>query len=342
VSLPFDPPLEPMLARAAPEIPREGSWLYEPKWDGFRAVIFRDGGHVHIASRNALALERYFPELIQPLQEALPDRAIVDGEIVIATDHGLDFDALQQRIHPAASRVRMLAEKTPASVVLFDLLAEDTDDLRQRSLEERRTRLLAAIKSSPIVGVTPQTTDVDEATTWFTRYEGAGLDGVVAKNPAGIYEPGERRWTKIKHLRTVDCVVGGYRVAKDGKGIGSLLLGLYDGEGALHHVGHTSSFDAAERRAILEQLQPLVGGDSFGHGRTPGGPSRWQSAADSSYTSVSPDLVCEVSFDHLQSGRFRHASRFLRWRPDKAPRSCDFDQLSPPEAFALKDILVTR
>jgi ATP-dependent DNA ligase len=331
-----------MLARAAPEIPREGSWLYEPKWDGFRAIVFRDGDHVHIASRNALALERYFPELIDPLREALPERAIVDGEIVIATDHGLDFDALQQRIHPAASRVRMLSEKTPASVVLFDLLAIDADDLRQQPLEERRTRLLSAIKSSPIVGVTPQTTDADEATTWFTRYEGAGLDGVVAKSPAGAYEPGERRWTKIKHLRTVDCVVGGYRVAKDSKGIGSLLLGLYDSEGALHHVGHTSSFDAAERRAILEQLQPLVGGDSFGHGRTPGGPSRWQSAADSSYTSVSPELVCEVSFDHLQSGRFRHASRFLRWRPDKAPRSCDFDQLSPPEEFALNDILVTR
>jgi ATP-dependent DNA ligase len=331
-----------MLAKLAQELPEGGSWLYEPKWDGFRAVIFRDGDHVHIASRNALALERYFPELIQPLQKALPDRAIVDGEIVIATDHGLDFDALQQRIHPAASRVRMLAEKTPASVVLFDLLAIDADDVRHRPLEERRIRMLTAIKSSPIVGVTPQTTDADEATTWFTRYEGAGLDGVVAKNPVGIYEPGERRWTKIKHLRTVDCVVGGYRVAKDGKGIGSLLLGLYDHEGALHHVGHTSSFDAAERRAILEQLQPLVGGDSFGHGRTPGGPSRWQSAADSSYTSVSPELVCEVSFDHLQSGRFRHASRFLRWRPDKAPRSCDFDQLSPPEAFALNDILVTR
>jgi ATP-dependent DNA ligase len=342
VSLPFDPPLEPMLARAAPEIPREGRWLYEPKWDGFRAVVFRDGDHVHIASRNALALERYFPELIEPLRAALPDRAIVDGEIVIATDHGLDFDALQQRIHPAESRVRMLAEKTPASVVLFDILAIDADDLRQQALEERRARLLTAIKSSPIVGVTPQTTDADEATTWFTRYEGAGLDGVVAKNPAGVYEPGERRWTKIKHLRTVDCVVGGYRVAKDGKGIGSLLLGLYDEDGTLHHVGHTSSFDAAERRAILEQLQPLVGGDSFGHGRTPGGPSRWQSAADSSYTSLSPELVCEVSFDHLQSGRFRHASRFLRWRPDKAPRSCDFDQLSPPEEFALNDILVTR
>ncbi len=168
------------------------------------------------------------------------------------------------------------------------------------------------------------------------------LDGVVAKNPEGAYEPGERRWVKIKHLRTVDCVVGGYRVAKDGKGIGSLLLGLYDSDGALHHVGHTSSFDAAERRAILEQLQPLVGGESFGHGRTPGGPSRWQSSADSAWTSVSPELVCEVSFDHLQSGRFRHASRFLRWRPDKAPKSCDFDQLSPPEEFSLDDILVTR
>ncbi|HVC42675.1 MAG TPA: ATP-dependent DNA ligase [Candidatus Saccharimonadales bacterium] len=342
MSLPFGPPLEPMLARAAPEIPREGHWLYEPKWDGFRAIVFRDGERVHIASRNALALERYFPELIQPLREALPERSIVDGEVVIATEHGLDFDALQQRIHPAATRVRMLSEKTPASVVLFDLLALGGDDLRERPLEQRRQALVAAIASSPIVGVTPQTTDPDQATTWFTRYEGAGLDGVVAKDPAGPYRPGERRWIKVKHLRTVDCVVGGYRIAKDGRGIGSLLLGLYDGDGALHHVGHTSSFDAAERRAILEQLQPLVGGGSFGQGRTPGGPSRWQRSADSAWTPVRPDLVCEVSFDHLQSGRFRHASRFLRWRPDKAPRSCDFDQLSPPEAFSLDDILVTR
>ncbi len=259
MSLPFDPPLEPMLARAAPDIPREGAWLYEPKWDGFRAIVFRDGPNVHIASRNALALERYFPELIEPLKAALPERSIVDGEVVIATDHGLDFDALQQRIHPAASRVRMLSEKTPASVVLFDLLGLDADDVRERPLTERRAGLMQAIASSAIVGVTPQTADPDEATTWFTRYEGAGLDGVVAKDPAGTYRPGERRWVKVKHLRTVDCVVGGYRLAKDGKGIGSLLLGLYDADGALHHVGHTSSFDAAERRAILEQLQPLVG-----------------------------------------------------------------------------------
>jgi ATP-dependent DNA ligase len=331
-----------MLARAAPEIPREGSWRYEPKWDGFRAIVFRDGDKVHVASRNALALERYFPELLDPLRAALPDRCIVDGEVVIATDHGLDFDALQLRIHPAASRVKMLSEQTPASVVLFDLLAQGADDLRERPLDERRRGLMEAIASSPSVGVTPQTVDADEAGQWFMRYEGAGLDGVVAKDPAGTYRPGERRWIKVKHLRTVDCVVGGFRIAKTGDGIGSLLLGLYDTDGALHHVGHTSSFDAAERRAILQQLQPLVGGESFGQGRTPGGPSRWSRSADSVWTSVAPEIVCEVSFDHLQGGRFRHASRFLRWRPDKAPRSCDFEQLSPPEAFSLKDILVTR
>ncbi len=329
-----------MLARAAPEIPAQGEWRYEPKWDGFRAIVFRDGDHVHIASRNALALERYFPELIDPLKAALPERCVVDGEVVIATDHGLDFDALQQRIHPAASRVRMLAERTPASVVLFDLLALGDADLREHPLQERRASLVGAVTSSTQVGVTPQTADPGEATTWFTRYEGAGLDGVVAKDPAGPYRPGERRWVKVKHLRTVDCVVGGYRTATRGTGIGSLLLGLYTADGVLHYVGHTSSFDAAERRAIFDQLQPLLTGESFGRGRTPGGPSRWARAAETSWTAVRPELVCEVSFDHLQSGRFRHASRFLRWRPDKAPGDCDFEQLSPPEAFSLQDILL--
>ena len=329
-----------MLAKAAAEIPAEGRWLYEPKWDGFRAIVFRDGDHIHIASRNALALERYFPELIDPLKAALPARSIVDGEVVIATDHGLDFDALQLRIHPAESRVRMLASQTPASVVLFDVLALDDDDLRQWPLEERRAALVRAIRSSTWVGVTPQTADPQEAAQWFTRYEGAGLDGVVAKDPAGPYRPGERRWVKVKHLRTVDCVVGGYRTATRGTGIGSLLLGLYSSDGVLHYVGHTSSFDAAERRAIFDQLQPLLAEGSFGQGRTPGGPSRWARAAETSWTSVRPELVCEVSFDHLQGGRFRHASRFLRWRPDKAPRDCDFEQLSPPDAFSLQDILL--
>jgi ATP-dependent DNA ligase len=340
VSLPFAPPLDPMLARAQPEIPTAGEWLYEPKWDGFRAIVFRDGDSVHISSRNALPLERYFPELIAPLRAALPERAVVDGEVVITTPHGLDFEALQMRIHPAASRVKMLSEQTPASVVLFDLLALDETDLRKHPLSERRSRLIDVVKVNKSVGITPQTGDIDEATNWFTRYEGAGLDGVVAKEPAGVYRPGERKWIKVKHLRTVDCVVGGYREAVRGDGIGSLLLGLYDDSGALHHVGHTSSFSAAERRQIHEQLQPLIGGDSFGHGRTPGAPSRWTKSADAAYVSVKPELVCEVSFDHLQGDRFRHASRFLRWRPDKAPRDCTFEQLSPPEAFALEDIVI--
>jgi ATP-dependent DNA ligase len=341
VALPFAPPLEPMLARAATEIPRQGDWLYEPKWDGFRAIIFREGDSVHIASRNALPLERYFPELIEPLRNALPQQAIVDGEVVIATPNGLAFDSLQMRLHPAASRVKMLAEQTPASVVLFDLLAEGREDLRQVPLVERRRRLLDAVRIDATVGVTPQTSDADEATQWFTRYEGAGLDGVVAKDPQGVYRPGERRWVKVKHLRTVDVVVGGYRDSVKGDGIGSLLLGLYDDEGVFHHVGHTSSFNAAERREILQRLQPLVGGDSFGHGRTPGTPSRWTKAGDASWTPVRPELVCEVSFDHLQGNRFRHASRFLRWRPDKSPADCTFDQLAPPEAFALADIIAT-
>jgi len=341
MTLPVEPPLQPMLAKAQAEIPTAGAWLYEPKWDGFRAIVFRDGDSVHISSRNALPLERYFPELVQPLRDALPGRSVVDGEIVIATPEGLAFDALQMRLHPAESRVRMLAAKTPASMVLFDVLALGDRDLRQAPLHERRRNLLEAVRVSPTVGVTSQTADPDEAATWFTRYEGAGLDGVVAKSPDGPYREGERLWVKVKHLRTVDCVVGGFRTATKGDGIGSLLLGLYDDAGTLHHVGHTSSFNAAERREILQRLQPLIGGDSFGHGRTPGGPSRWKRDADAAYTSVTPSLVCEVSFDHLQGDRFRHASRFLRWRPDKAPRECTYDQLARPEAFDLAGIIVS-
>jgi ATP-dependent DNA ligase len=276
------------------------------------------------------------------LRAALPERCIVDGEIVIATPNGLDFDALQMRLHPAASRVRMLAEKTPASMVLFDILALGERDLRGAPLRERRRLLLESVTVDSTVGVTPQTSDPDEATTWFTRYEGAGLDGVVAKAPEGVYRPGERLWVKVKHLRTVDTVVGGFRPAAKGGGIGSLLLGLYDGSGNLHHVGHTSSFDAAQRREILQRLQPYVGGASFSfdQGRAPGGPSRWTRAGDGAWTAVTPTLVCEVSFDHMQGNRFRHASRFLRWRPDKRPRECTFDQLSAPEAFRLEDIIV--
>jgi ATP-dependent DNA ligase len=330
-----------MLARAEPEVPRNGRWLYEPKWDGFRAIVFRDGAKVHISSRNALPLERYFPELVAPIREALGERAVVDGEVVIAGPHGLDFDALQMRIHPAESRVRMLAEQTPARVVLFDLLASGDHDLRGQSLVERRRALLEGVVTNASVGITPQTEDVDEASSWFMRYEGAGLDGVIAKDREGVYQPGIRGWVKVKHRRTVDCVVGGYRTAKSGGGIGSLLLGLFGEDGVLHHVGHTSSFNAAERREIFDQLQPLVDGESFGHGRTPGAPSRWARAADTAWTSVAPSLVCEVSFDHLQGERFRHAARFLRWRVDKDARDCTFDQLSPPEAFSLDEIVVT-
>ena len=339
MTLPVAPPLEPMLAKAEASIPQSTGWLYEPKWDGFRALIFRDGDQLRIDSRNSLPLQRYFPELVTPLQSALPDRCIVDGEIVIATPTGLDFDALQLRLHPADSRVRMLAAQSPASVVLFDMLALGDDDLRSRPLHERRALLLQTVAATVQVGITPQTESPDEATQWFERYEGAGLDGVVAKPRDGDYRHGERRWVKVKHLRTVDCVVGGFRPLTKGTGVGSLLLGLYEGS-VLHHVGHTSGFSAAERREILARLEPLVGGDSFGYGSSPGGPSRWKRAQELAWTPVQPALVCEVSFDHLQGHRFRHAARFLRWRPDRDPRSCTFEQLAPPEQFSLDDIVV--
>ena len=328
-----------MLARGQPAIPRGEGWIYEPKWDGFRAVIFVDGEDTYICSRNGQPLQRYFPELLPVISRAFRHPCIVDGEIIIASERGLDFDALQMRIHPAESRVRKLAEEIPASIVLFDLLADGDKDLRTDPFSKRRAALTRALKPQPQARLTPQTIDPEEAVSWFDRYEGAGCDGVVAKRADQVYAPGERTMIKVKHLRTVDCVVGGYREYAAGPGIGSLLLGLYDEAGVLHHVGHTSSFSAAERREVLAKLQPLVGGDSFGHGRTPGSPSRWSGAKDLSWVPVRPELVCEVNFEKLQGDRFRHAARFLRWRTDKDPGDCDFAQLEAPTSFSLDDIL---
>ncbi|MHB8509590.1 MAG: ATP-dependent DNA ligase [Candidatus Dormibacteria bacterium] len=337
--LPVNPPLTPMLARLEEEIPRGEDWRYEPKWDGFRALVFRDEDSIRIMSRKGQPLDRYFPEVVEALSEALPARAVVDGEIVIAGEVGLDFGALQLRLHPAASRVNRLALETPAEFVAFDLLAESSRDLRTTPFDERRSLLRTNLVVSRRVSLTPQTSDPDAAADWFVRYEGAGCDGIIAKRGDGPYLAGERVMVKIKHRRSVDCVVGGYRVARTGSGVASLLLGLYDGDGVLGYVGHTSSFSAAERRQVRELLAPLEGRPSFGAGRSPGGPSRWSQGTEQDWVSVDPSLTCEVSFDYLQGPRFRHAARFLRWRPDKAPRECDVDQLTPPNPFSLDQVL---
>jgi ATP-dependent DNA ligase len=336
---PLTPPILPMLAKGQTDIPRGDGWLYEPKWDGFRAIVFVDGERIHIGSRNGQPLQRYFPELLPQISGALPQPCVVDGEIVVPSERGLDFDALQQRIHPAASRVAMLAEATPANLILFDILSLEDRDLRNERFDARRAALEQVLHGNSGVALTPQTGDADIAQTWFVRYEGAGLDGVVAKRADQRYRSDERVMVKVKHLRTVDCVVGGYRVHKDGRGVGSLLLGLYDEDAVLHFVGHTSSFDAAQRRALLDELRPLEGGTSYGEGRTPGGQSRWAGSKDLSWIPLRPELVCEVQFDHLQGKRFRHASRLLRWRTDKSPSTCTFDQLEPPAPFDLANVL---
>jgi ATP-dependent DNA ligase len=340
----FQPPLEHMLAKLTIEIPAGEGWLYEPKWDGFRAFVFFDGKEIYLQSRDLKPLGRYFPELVAGLPKVLPHSAVLDGEIVIATENGLDFDALQMRIHPAESRIRLLSGQTPASFVAFDLLAEGDEDLRARPFVERRARLeqlMAGI--GPPAYLTPATHDRATAKDWFERFEGAGFDGVVAKRLDDVYQPGVRAMTKIKHLRTVDCVVGGFRWNKgeDGRSVGSLLLGLYDDNGTFHHVGHTASFKADEKRKLAADLRPYVSEDAalgFGQGRTPGSPSRWTGGKDMSWVRLRPELVCEVTFDYLQGPRFRHAATFRRWRADKPPRDCGFDQIDAAVPYELAQV----
>jgi ATP-dependent DNA ligase len=343
-----------MLAKLADELPRGDAFLYEPKWDGFRAIVFRGPGEVYIQSRDLRPLDRYFPELHDALMSGLPDGCVLDGEIVIATDHGLDFDALQMRLHPAASRVAKLAQETPSAFVAFDAMAIDGEDLRQIAQHERRDRLerlLAPVK--PPIYLTPVTRDPVLASEWLSRFEGAGLDGVIAKPLDAIYEPGKRAMIKIKHARTADCVVAGFRWHKDGRNerVGSLLLGLYDDRGRLHHVGVTSSFTMPRRRELVQELAPLREGALEGHPwrdwatvdpsgttRMPGGQSRWSAGKDLSWEPVRIERVCEVKYDHMQGDRFRHAAVFQRWRPDKPPAECRYDQLEVTPAYELEKV----
>jgi len=336
-----------MLAKLTSGIPDGAGWSYEPKWDGFRAIVFfdaADGAEAYIQSRDLKPLARYFPELRAGLESALARPMVLDGEVVIITDHGLDFDLLQMRIHPAESRINKLAAETPASFVAFDMLADGDEDLRARPFSERRARLEQALASAvEPVYLTPATQDIATAREWFQHFEGAGLDGVVAKRLDGAYQPGVRAMAKIKHLRTADCVVGGIRWYKDQpeKAVGSLLLGLYDDNGVLHLVGHTSSFKADEKRRLAEQLRPYITDDDehgFGQGRMPGAPSRWTGAKDLTWVRLRPELVCEVTFDHLQGNRFRHAATFVRWRTDKPPTACTFDQIEETPPYELQRI----
>lgn len=337
-----------MLAKLEAEIPRGAGWTYEPKWDGFRTVVTVDGAGVRFVSRDDRPMMRFFPEIVELLASLATGPLVADGEIVMVRPGGLSFDELQLRLHPAESRVRRLAAEIPTTLILFDLLEEAGEDLRGRPLEERRERLaavadrlgaprvpdeLADLPPGPDLRLTPWTEDVTEAERWFADEEGLGQDGILAKRADQPYQPGVRGWVKVKHRKTADCVVGGYRVSKDGEGVGSLLLGLYDEEGRLHYVGHTSSFRAAERRAIKEALAPLEGGAGFGgDARSPGGSSRWSAGKDTAWVSLDPVLVCEVLFERVQSGRFRHSATFVRWRDDRDPRSCTFDQVGaePP------------
>ena len=351
MQLPVMPPVAPMLSKAVPSIPK-GPFSYEPKWDGFRSIVFRDGDEVEIGSRNERPMTRYFPDIVAAVKANLPDKCVIDGEIIVVVGDRLEFEVLQQRIHPAASRVRLLSQETPASFIAFDLLALDGTDYTQRPFEDRRARLeeVLADARAPI-HVTPATRDHDLATEWFSQFEGAGLDGVVAKPLAGTYQPDKRTMFKIKHERTADCVVAGYRLHKSGPdSIGSLLLGLYKDSGELASVGVIGAFPAARRKELFSELQPLV--TTFDDHpwawakqeegtRTPRSSefSRWNAKKDLSFVPLRPELVVEVRYEHMEGDRFRHTAQFLRWRPDRNPRSCTYEQLEEPVKYDLADIL---
>ncbi len=342
-----------MLAKLARDLPRGPGLFYEPKWDGFRCIVFSDEDGVELGSRNEKPLTRYFPELVEALARELPEPCVLDGEIVIAGPNGLDFDALSQRIHPAEKRIRLLAEQTPASFVAFDLLARGDRTYMDTPYAARRGALEKLLKKArPPVHLTPATADADTANDWFSRFEGAGLDGVVVKDGALLYLPDKRAMVKVKHQRTADCVVAGFRTHKDGAGVGSMLLGLFDDGGTLHHVGVASGFSVARRRELVDELEPLRAGGLDGHpwadwapegegGRMPGGPNRWNAGKDMTWEPVRAERVCEVSYDHLQENRFRHATSFVRWRPDRDPASCTYAQLDTPVPYELAKVFGT-
>ena len=349
MELPVNPPILPMLAKRVSDLPSTGTWIFEPKWDGFRTLIFRDGDELQIQSRDEKPLNRYFPELVEPIKSQLPSRCVLDGEIVLARDGCLDFEALQLRIHPAASRVKLLSEQMPASLVFFDLLCEGDRDLRGIPFQERRERmeLILSGLSSPL-HLTPATSSQDVAADWFRRFEGAGLDGVVAKPTTGTYESNKRVMLKIKHERECDCVVAGFRWHKKGEGtaVGSLLLGLYNDAGKLQHVGVCASFTDKKRHELVEFLAPYRKNALEGHPwqkwaaaefdsarRIPGAQSRWSHGKDLSWEPLRVELVVEVAYDHMQGSRFRHTAQFRRWRTDKRPTDCTYAQLEvvPPQ-----------
>jgi ATP-dependent DNA ligase len=355
MDLPVMPPVKPMLAKPATTLPTGEGLLYEPKWDGFRCVVFRDGDEVELGSRNERPLTRYFPEMVRALTAQLPERCVVDGEILIPRGDRLDFEALLQRIHPAQSRVDLLAEQTPASFVAFDLLALGDESLLETPFAQRRERLTAALADArPPVYVTAATDDADTAQRWFTTFEGAGLDGVVAKAPDLPYGPDQRLMTKVKHVRTADCVVAGFRWHKSGPVVGSLLLGLYNDEGALQHIGVAASFPMARRAELVEELAPFRADALDGHPwqdwahaqvaeggehRMPGAQSRWNAGKDLSWVPLRPELVVEIKYDQLEGRRLRHTGHFLRWRPDREPASCTYDQLEVPVRYDLAEVL---